>query len=348
MRCDSFLTSVSVLRIGHRPYRDKRITTHVALVSRAFGASGISVDSRDENLEDTVKSVVVNFGGNFTIETGVNWRKKLQEFHGIKIHLTMYGMPVDQAITDIRPQFANSDLLVVVGAEKVPPEVYQSCDYNVAVMNQPHSEVSALAIFLDRLFDGKEMASGFRSKLRIIPTERGKTVRIFPDEAECIRILTDEGADQSIISHSLAVKNLAVRIAELTNADLDLVTAGALLHDIGRTKTHGIDHSASGADILRERNIDDAIVRIVERHTGAGITSEEARKLGLPDRNYMPETLEEKIVAQADNLISRGNRVTLKETVDHYKEKGLQEAADRIVRLHKEISDLCGIDLDSV
>ena len=337
---------MNVLRIGHRPYRDKRITTHVALVSRAFGASRIYVDSRDEALENTVKSVASNFGGDFGIETGVNWSKELREFKGIRIHLTMYGLPLDGVIGQIKSRAASEDMLVVVGAEKVPPEVYQICDYNVAIMNQPHSEVSALAIFLDRLFDGRDKSSTKRAKFRIIPMERGKMVRIFPDEADCLRILADEGAGDAIMAHSTTVKDLAVRIAARANADVDLVRSGALLHDIGRTKTHGIDHASAGARILRERNIDDSIVRIVERHTGAGITSQEATGLGLPEGNYMPETIEEKIVAQADNLVSGEKRISLQETVNHYISKGLDEAASRIVKLHKELSDKCGIDLD--
>jgi tRNA (cytidine56-2'-O)-methyltransferase len=337
---------VNILRIGHRPYRDKRITTHVALVSRAFGGSRIYVDSRDEALENTVKSVVSNFGGDFSITTGVNWSKELREFKGLRIHLTMYGLPLDSVIGKIKSRAASEDVLVVVGAEKVPPEVYQICDYNVAIMNQPHSEVSALAIFLDRLFDGIDKSSKKRAKFRIIPMERGKMVRIFPDESDCLRILADEGATDAILAHVMAVKDLAVRIAARTNADMDLVISGALLHDIGRTKTHGIDHSSAGGRILRDRNIDDSIVRIVERHTGAGITNQEASGLGLPEGNYMPETLEEKIVAQADNLISGEKRISLQETVNHYISKGLDEAASRIVKLHKELSDKCGIDLD--
>ena len=340
------MPSVNVLRIGHRPYRDKRITTHVALVSRAFGASRIYVDSRDEALENTVKSVVSNFGGDFCIETGVNWSKELRDFKGVRIHLTMYGLPLDSVIGKIKSRAASEDMLVVVGAEKVPPEVYQISDFNVAIMNQPHSEVSALAIFLDRLFDGSDKSSTNRAKFRIIPRERGKMVRIFPDEADCLRILADEGAGDAIMAHSMAVKDLAVRIAALADANVDLVTSSALLHDIGRTKTHGIDHASTGARILRERNIDDSIVRIVERHTGAGITNQEATALGLPEGDYMPETLEEKIVAQADNLVSGEKRISLQETVNHYISKGLDEAASRIVRLHKELSDKCGIDLD--
>lgn len=342
------MPTVTVLRIGHRPYRDKRITTHVALVSRAFGASRILVDYKDDVLEETVNKVTENFGGDFFIDTGINWSRELKTFKGLKVHLTMYGMPVEKVINDIRSRFSNEDCMIVVGAEKVPPEAYQECDYNVAIMNQPHSEVSALAIFLDRLFDGKEKITGKRSKFRITPMERGKMVTIFPTEEDSIRILQEEGASERIIEHSLAVRDLAARIAKLSHADVELVRIGAILHDIGRTKGHGIRHAVNSAAILRERSIDDAIVKIVERHTGAGILPEEARELGLPEGKYVPETLEEKIVAQADNLMSGTKRITLQETIGNYKVKGLMDAAERISALHKELSDICKVDLDSI
>jgi tRNA (cytidine56-2'-O)-methyltransferase len=215
-------------------------------------------------------------------------------------------------------------------------------------MNQPHSEVSALAIFLDRLFEGGEHVSGKDGKLKIFPMNKGKMVRFFPSEDEALKILQDEGADERIISHSLAVRDLAVKIARKAGADIKLVNIGAMLHDVGRTRGHGVNHAANSAVILRERNIDDALVRIVERHTGAGILPDEAAKLGLPPGNYVPETLEEKIVAQADNLISGTRRVTLRETVESYKKQGLKEPAERIEKLHKELSDICGIDLDAI
>jgi tRNA (cytidine56-2'-O)-methyltransferase len=167
------LPDITVLRLGHRPERDKRITTHVALTARAFGARRIIVSTRDPGLEESVMDVVKRFGGDFQISTGVNWRKYLQEFQGTVVHLTMYGLPVDEAA----PRVPEGDVLVVVGAEKVPPEVYQRADLNVAVGNQPHSEVAALAILLDRVFKGRMLQRDYQdAQIKVLPCERGKNV----------------------------------------------------------------------------------------------------------------------------------------------------------------------------
>jgi len=164
---------IKVLRIGHRPARDKRVTTHVALVARSFGANGIAISGKDEEIEKTIKSVVSRFGGEFEISSGSNWRQELKSWTGLKVHLTMYGLPLDDVMSRIR----GKDVMVVVGAEKVPGEVYQMSDYNVAVGNQPHSEVAALALFLDRYFEGTELKANFKgSRLTIVPNARGKTV----------------------------------------------------------------------------------------------------------------------------------------------------------------------------
>jgi len=164
---------LKVLRIGHRPARDKRITTHVALVARALGADGIIISTKDSEIEKTVRSVVSRFGGDFQIESGIPWKQVLSTWQGVKVHLTMYGMPLDESIQHVK----GKDVLVIVGAEKVPPELYDLADYNVAVGNQPHSEVAALALFLDRYHAGTELDREFRNaRLRIIPNERGKTV----------------------------------------------------------------------------------------------------------------------------------------------------------------------------
>jgi len=165
---------VTVLRLGHRPSRDKRVTTHVALVARAFGALEILVDTADPSLVRVVRGVVRSFGGDFTIETGVNWRHRLKSWPGTVVHLTMYGESVEEAIPRI-PH--GKDVLVVVGAEKVPGAVYGAADLNVAVGNQPHSEVAALAVFLDRLYGGVALRRDFAGPIRIVPTKRGKTVR---------------------------------------------------------------------------------------------------------------------------------------------------------------------------
>lgn len=173
---------ITVLRLGHRVARDKRITTHVALVARAFGASEIVLTEEDKRIEETIKKVNENFGGDFKIFYEKNWKKMIKEKkkNSVIVHLTMYGMPIEEKIEEIRKKCEKEKkgIVVIVGAEKVPGEVYKLADYNIAILNQPHSEVSALAIFLDRFFKGKEfeLAEKFKGKLKIKPSERGKKV----------------------------------------------------------------------------------------------------------------------------------------------------------------------------
>jgi len=162
---------ITVLRLGHRPARDKRVTTHVALTARAFGADAVLVSRRDRWLERTVREVGRRFGGSLRIKTGVPWRPTLREWTGTKVQLTMYGEELDQSLPRIRKE----DLLVVVGAEKVPRDVYDLVDLNVAVGNQPHSEIAALAVFLDRLLGGAALHREFDGRLRIRPGSKGRT-----------------------------------------------------------------------------------------------------------------------------------------------------------------------------
>ncbi|MBO8179255.1 MAG: tRNA (cytidine(56)-2'-O)-methyltransferase [Archaeoglobus sp.] len=163
---------VYVLRLGHRPERDKRISTHVALTARAFGAKGIYFDVEDKSVFESVRDVVERWGGDFFIEA-VNWKKLLRTFEGLKVHLTMYGIPLPQKVERIKKA---DRVLVIVGAEKVPPEVYEMCDLNISIGTQPHSEVAALAVFLDRVL-GKVFDISFEdAKIRVIPSERSKKV----------------------------------------------------------------------------------------------------------------------------------------------------------------------------
>jgi len=164
---------IEVLRIGHRPARDKRITTHVCLVARAFGADGVVIDTADRGIERTVSGVNDRFGGDFKVQTGVPWSRHLREFSGTRVHLTMYGMPLEDAVLRI-PKAA--PLLIIVGSTKVPAQVYDMADFNVSVGNQPHSEVAALALFLDRWFQGKELRRDFGGRMKVIPTARGKRI----------------------------------------------------------------------------------------------------------------------------------------------------------------------------
>jgi len=171
---------ITVLKLYHRPERDKRLTTHVGLTARAFGASEFwSAGLRDINIEDTIQQVSNQWGKkDFIVLTGVKWKTRLRQWkeeHGEIIHLTMYGLHVDDVIDDIRR--SQQPKLVVVGGPKVPNQIYQLADYNVAVGHQPHSEVAALSIFLDRLFEGQMLRWEFPDAvLRIQATSHGKRI----------------------------------------------------------------------------------------------------------------------------------------------------------------------------
>jgi len=163
--------------MGHRPQRDKRVTTHVALVARAFGADGIILaDVRDRGVEQSVRKVVELWGEPFFIRSGEPWRRVIEDWRssgGLVVHLTMYGLPMD----DVLPSLKDKDLLLIVGAEKMPGKLFDLADFNVAVGHQPHSEVAALAVLLDRIFKGSELKKEFKKgKLRIIPKNKGKKV----------------------------------------------------------------------------------------------------------------------------------------------------------------------------
>lgn len=167
---------LAVFRLGHRVKRDKRLTTHVALVGRAFGADKMFYSGdRDTTVEKTVERVVKRWGGGFTVEYVDRWRTFLSDWDGTVVHLTMYGLPLKQVIDELRP--LRDGMLVVVGGMKVDPEVFKTSDYNVAVTSQPHSEAAALAVFLDWLHQGLELEITFpNAELAVIPSPRGKKV----------------------------------------------------------------------------------------------------------------------------------------------------------------------------
>lgn len=164
---------ITVLRIGHRIARDKRITTHVALVARAFGADKILIDTTDKKIEENIQKTCKRFGGDFKIDSGINAKNFLKQWPGKIAHLTMYGETLDKSIKKINKK---KDLLIVIGAEKVPAYVYEIADYNISIGNQPHSEVAALAIFLDRFTKNMWLDKKFNGKIQIQPTNKGKIV----------------------------------------------------------------------------------------------------------------------------------------------------------------------------
>jgi tRNA (cytidine56-2'-O)-methyltransferase len=175
------MQEIVVLRWGHRLQRDARLTTHVALTARALGASGFLLsDTTDEKIKETVEKVTRSWGGKFFFEMGTPWKSAVRDWKakgGIVAHLTAYGENIQTSNVLERIRNAGKDVLLVVGSQKVPNEFFSKevSDFNMAVGNQPHSECAALAVFLDRFFEGKELVKGFgNAKIRIIPQERGK------------------------------------------------------------------------------------------------------------------------------------------------------------------------------
>ena len=181
---------VVVLRYGHRPGRDDRMTTHVGLTARALGADRVVFPDNAGQSAETVRDITDRFGGPFGVELRGDQKAIVRDWEGVVVHLTMYGERVQAVEGEIReavglPDGSDAgegaatprDLLVVVGGEKVPWALYERADFNVGVTNQPHSEVAGLAVFLDRLFEGAELDREWVDADReVIPEPTGKTV----------------------------------------------------------------------------------------------------------------------------------------------------------------------------
>ena len=123
---------------------------------------------------------------------------------------------------------------------------------------------------------------------------------------EALTLLEEVGCPQNVITHCIDVSERAMSIARKAQREkvvnLALVEIGGLLHDIGRAQTHKIDHGIVGALLLEERHINRCFQRICERHVCAGIPKVVAERNGLPSRDFLPVTIEEKIICHADNL----------------------------------------------
>jgi tRNA (cytidine56-2'-O)-methyltransferase len=170
------LKSVKVVRVGHRYVRDYRTLTHLCLVSRALGAEAIYLEEVEKELEETVEEVNRTWGGGFAV-LSADWKRVFKDAKAegrTIVHLTMYGLPLHEKVGELREK---GSFLIAVGGPKVPAEVYQLADYNIAVTSQPHSEIAALAITVHDLQGGEELKKVFGdSKLNIIPTPKGKRI----------------------------------------------------------------------------------------------------------------------------------------------------------------------------
>ena len=169
-----------ILRIGHRVFRDSRVTTHVCLTARAFGADGVIVaDREDKVVESTIRDVTKRFGGPFTFQSGMSWKKAIRDWRAVGgkiVHLTAYGLPLPKILPDI--QDMTYDMMIIVGSEKMPGEVFKLADWNVSVTSQPMSEVAALAVFLDWYKGHGAFDHEFSgAELRIVPSKDGKEIR---------------------------------------------------------------------------------------------------------------------------------------------------------------------------
>ena len=164
-----------------------------------------------------------------------------------------------------------------------------------------------------------------------------------PTRDECILLLENAGCSKDVIEHCKTVAALALNIAkDHSGVDIELVECGALLHDIGRGQTHGIEHAVIGAEIARKLNLDERLVLIIERHIGAGITQDGAKALGLEEKSYIPESMEEKIVAHADNMIVGTNMVSLDTRIEMMNERDIDN--DSITRVIELANEMMGED----
>jgi uncharacterized protein len=168
-----------------------------------------------------------------------------------------------------------------------------------------------------------------------------------PSREQALQLLRDNQCPTKVIKHCKAVAKLALETAETCRekglkVDLELVEIGALLHDIGRSKTHTVQHAIAGAEILEAAGLPEPVISITKRHIGGGITTSEAEKLGWPKDVYVPMTLEEKIVSYADKLIENSKRMPVEIVIEKLIKEQKNEAAERVRRLHEEIAQLIG------
>ncbi|TMI48444.1 tRNA (cytidine(56)-2'-O)-methyltransferase [Candidatus Bathyarchaeota archaeon] len=179
------MARIFILRIGHRVFRDSRVTTHVCLTARALGADGVIIaDREDKVVESTIRDVTNRFGGPFDVQSGKPWKQAIREWRAIGgriVHLTAYGLPLPKMLPEILD--AKGDVLVIVGSEKMPGEIFKVADWNVSVTNQPMSEVAALAIFLDWFRQHREFEHEFsKAQVQIVPSRSGKKIQQLPPE----------------------------------------------------------------------------------------------------------------------------------------------------------------------
>jgi len=168
-----------------------------------------------------------------------------------------------------------------------------------------------------------------------------------PSREQAIQILKEAKCRPQVINHCIAVTDYALNLAcklqqKGHTIDLPLVEAGGLLHDLGRAKNQSVDHAVAGGQMAETLGLPEGVSRIIKRHVGAGITDEEAQVLGWPRGTYLPETLEEKIVCYADKRVDQSGVVPIESEITRLLGDGRVAVAERVRRLHVEITNLLG------
>ncbi|NHJ23143.1 MAG: HDIG domain-containing protein [Candidatus Lokiarchaeota archaeon] len=171
---------------------------------------------------------------------------------------------------------------------------------------------------------------------------------ILPSRDIAFELLKKKKVPYHVRKHSIKVAEKALEIVESIKSvklNNDLVEIGSLLHDIGRSKTHGFNHALIGGKILKEMGYPSELARICETHILGGLDKVDAKSVGLPEKNYLPNTLEEKIICLADKMMAGTKEVTIEERFNKWFSKYgrtdiLVKAKKRIDAIQKEIEDL--------
>lgn len=125
-------------------------------------------------------------------------------------------------------------------------------------------------------------------------------------DREDIALLKSSGVSEDDITHSVQVAEKALEIARRiggNSIDQELVGRGGLFHDLGKAKTHEMEHGRIGAEMGAKMGLSGDITAIMEKHIRGGLTEPEARELKLPVKDYTLRRLEERIIIYADRLV---------------------------------------------
>ena len=174
---------------------------------------------------------------------------------------------------------------------------------------------------------------------------------MIPDEEQILELHRRYGSNDVLLNHCRTVAKVANLLTlELkkkgSRVDAEVVNAAAMLHDIGRNKTQTVRHGLEGAELLEREGVDGRVVAAVRKHVGAGISAEEAQSLGLPNLDYIPRSVEERVVCFADKMVDSSRVRPFEAEVQRFVRKG--HDVQRLMALKKRLRDELGEDPETV